>query len=206
MKKIVIILFAGFFAAVVILSTIAVIVSFTVVKPTTDTINRKVAQKFAGIVSIPPPLPPQTRNFYETIYFWEMETPQQEVVGVRFRHSTGFDGELNEMEATLELPENGDPSVFNKVLPAVVADSQSLLAALDPKKANFGPNPQAGYSTFRLAIKPETGQTIQITWNFEKEFLTGDAKQNYQKLSKFPLAILKILYLIQKTTLDVMGS
>lgn len=199
-------MFFGLFGLFIILVISLLIISFAYVKPTTDQINRKLAQKFAKIVGIPPPVPPQTRNFYETIYFWEMETPQLEVVGVRFRHSTGFDGELNKMEATLELPENGDPSVFNKVLPAVIVDNQSLLSALDPEKASFDRNPQAGYSTFRVAIKPETGQTIQITWNFEKEFLTKDAKQDYQKLSKIPLPILKILYFVQKTILDVMGS
>lgn len=206
MKKILVISTLISAALAIIVLVVSAILSFTVVKPTTDQINRKLARKFTKVVNIPEVMPPQTRNFYETIYIWEMETNQQEVVGVRFRHATGFDGKSKEQEATLELPEPGDPSIFNKVLPAVIADDQSLLGALDPKKASFEPNSVAGYKTYKLAVKPETNQTVSITWIFDNDYITEDARNEYQKLAKFPLPVLKFLYLFQKTIFELMAS
>jgi hypothetical protein len=171
-----------------------IISSFTVVKPTTQSIDQKLAQKMASIVRIPQGIPLPSHDFEETVYFWEMETLEKEVIGVRFKYQTGFSKNEDKIEAVLEMPEKGDPSIFNKVLSAVIADRQSLEAAQDPQKANLSVNQSVGYQQIRLAVKPETKQTIKIIWDFDKTSLGEDLHRDYLKLERFPTFLLKILY------------
>lgn len=206
MKKLVLVFLAAIAVLIIVLVISSLIISLAIVKPTTDQISQQLFRQFARVVYIPKGLPPQTLNFYEIIYFWEMETPQGEIVGVRFRHTTGFDKDAQNIEAVLEVPENGDVSIFIKALPAMVADSQSLASALDIKKANFSANEQAGYSKLALSIKPETEQTNRITWTFEKEQLVRDLEGDYRKLYKFPKPLLEFLYVVQKLTLNILGQ
>lgn len=194
MKKILIIGFLAIFLVVIIAVILAVIIAFIVIRPTTEAINEKLAGKFAAIVFIPEGIPPPNRTFSETVYFWEMETVQNEVTGVRFRYTTSFNRESQTIEVTLEMPEEGDPSIFNKVLPAVIADRQSLEATKDIEKANLSANEQAGFSNLKLAVRPETKQTVKISWSFEKANLEDDLKNLYSKLDKYPEPILKVLY------------
>ena len=133
-------------------------------------------------------------DFDKTDYFWEMEMPEHEVVGVRLSHNTAFQKDQNIIYLTLEKEEKGDPSIFNKVLPAVIADPQSLAAAQDPPKANLGANTKYAYNNIKLATKPETNQTTKITWEFEKSKLPDDLKEQYQKLDSIPPSLLKFLY------------
>jgi len=179
-------------------------VSFTYIKPATEAINLKLAKKFAKVVRIPK-IPPQTTSFGETLYFWEMETTAAEVVGVNFRHSTGFSKSQDKIEAILELPPSGDASIFAKVLPAIVADSQSLSASQDIEKANFDANKEAGYLSIRLSVKPETKQTTRIIWNFDKNYFLEDISDEYAKLQRIPEPVLKNLYLFQKLIIDLSG-
>jgi hypothetical protein len=137
---------------------------------------------------------PPIRGFDEIIYFWEMETIEKEVTSVKFRYTPSFAKNQNIIEATLEMPEGSDPSLFNKVLPAIITDSQSLNSTSNIEKANLSGNEKAGYEKIKLAIKPETKQTILITWEFTKAKLPQDLKGEYSKLATYPLPILKILY------------
>lgn len=206
MKKIVII----FALIVVVLLTSAIaagiIVSFTVVKPTTKSINQKLSEHFAKIVRIPKGILPPNIGFDSTSYFWEMETIEKEVTGVKFTYNPAFSKDQTVILATLEMPEGGDASIFNKVLPAVVADRQSLNSALDVEKANLSANQDAGYSKINLSVKPETKQTIKITWEYEKSTLGNDLSQDYAKLAKYPKSLLSIFYGLPHLIIGLLGG
>ena len=108
--------------------------------------------------------------------------------------------------ATLEMPEGGDVSIFNKVLGAVVSDKQSLNSALDIEKANLSANQDAGYSKINLSIKPETKQTIKITWEYDKSKLGNDLSQDYAKLAKYPPSLLGIFYGLPHLIIGLLGG
>jgi len=205
-KKIIII-----FAAIVIIlliSSIAVgiFVSFTIVKPTTEAINQKLAEHFAKIVRIPKGILPPNIGFDLTSYSWEMETVEKEVTGVKFSYNPAFVNNQNVILATLEMPEGGDVSIFNKVLGAVVSDKQSLNSALDIEKANLSANQDAGYSKINLSVKPETKQTVKITWEYDKSKLGNDLSQNYAKLAKYPPSLLRIFYGLPHLIIGLLGG
>lgn len=183
----------------------ALITSFSIVKKTTDAINLDLKGEFVKVVKVPEIVGPQTKSFEQVTYFWEMETTEHEVVGVRFIHDTGLIKDKDTIEATLEIPPDGDASIFKKVLPAIIQDTQSSTAADDPEKANLTANPQAGYSAIKLFVKPQTNQTNRIVWVFDKKSIKEKYRGNYQKLDNLPYYILKSLYLIQKTVIDVSG-
>ena len=154
---------------------------------------------------IPEGIPPPAQGFDETSFFWEMETIEKEVTGVRFRYTPAFSKRQDTLVATLEMPEGGDVSIFDKVLPAIISDSQSLKSALDPQKANLSANIQARYQKIILSVKPETGQTTKISWEFEKNTLTEDLSNLYLKL-KYPEPILRILYSLPHLTFSLLGA
>lgn len=194
-------------ALLIILPVAAIVYSFTTVKPTTQSINQDLAEYFSKVIYIPKVgIPPPIQGYNETIYFWEMETLEKEVVGVRLKHDTAFAKNQNVITLTLEKEEKGDPSIFNKVLPAVIADKQSLDAATDPKKANLAPNPNAGYKSIKLLVLPQTGQTAQVVWEFEKSKLPDDLKSKYQKLGNLPSPILKFLYTLPHFILSLFSA
>ncbi|OGD93050.1 hypothetical protein A2697_01950 [Candidatus Curtissbacteria bacterium RIFCSPHIGHO2_01_FULL_41_44] len=172
----------------------AIVVSFTIIKPTTESINQKLVQKMASVVRIPQGILPPSYDIDQTSFFWEMETLEKEVTGVRFKYQTGFFKNQNKIEAVLEMPENGDPALFNKVLPAVIADGQSLRAAQDIEKADLSANQMVGYQQIRLAVKRETKQATKIIWDFDKTSLGEDLNRDYAKLERYPTFFFKILY------------
>jgi hypothetical protein len=174
-------------------------------KPTTENINRLLAKEFSKVIYIPNGIPSPIQGFYETIYFWEMETPEKEVIGVRLKHNTAFNKDQNKIILTLEKEEKGDPSIFNKVLPAVIADQQSLEAARDPKKANLSANSQAGYNSIKLSVLPDTGQTTQVIWEFDKAKLGDELTNNYKKLEKLPPPLLGFLYTLPHFILSLLA-
>ena len=194
-KKAIIISVVSIAVFLIVAVVAAVVISFTQVKPTVENINQKLSQQvLAKVVRIPEMIAPPIRGFDEVIYFWEMETIEKEVTGVKFRYTPAFAKNQNTIEATLEMPEGADPSIFNKVLPAIITDSQSLNSANEIEKANLSPNEIAGYEKIKLAVKPQTKQTILITWEFSKSKLPKDVADEYSKLAKYPLPVLKILY------------
>lgn len=194
MKKILVISIISFFVVVIILFITATIVSFTIIKPTTESINKSIAKGLSKTVRIPTGIPSPTLTFDETVYSWEMETLDKEVTGVRLIHQTGFAKSQTKITVVLELAENGDPSIFNKVLPAIIADPQSLNSARDPQKANLSANETVGYSNIELSLRQSTGQTIRITWNFPKEKINQNLPNLYSKLAIYPEPLLRFLY------------
>lgn len=206
MKKKIVILLCTLILASLIIITMAVVISFTTVKPTTEAINKKLVKKFAKIIYLPERIPSPNISFEETAYYWEMETPQNEVTAIRFKYNTAFSKNDDKIIAVLELPENGDPSIFNKVLPAVISDKQSLQSALDPAKANLSANVNANYSSIKLALKSETSQTVKISWEFEKENLELELQSEYAKIAKLHPSLLKILYGLPALTISLLGG
>lgn len=206
-KKIIIISLiaaAAFFLALVFL---AVYVGFTSIKPVTREINDKLANYFLGIVRIPKEgIPSPSYDFYETSYFWEMETIQGEVTPVIFKYTPAFGKNDTNIEVVLEMPAGGDPSIFGKVLEAVIADEQSLRGAQDVEKANLSASSKAGYKQIGFAVKPNTKQVIKITWMYEKSALGEEVKSLYAKLGKYPDPVLKILYKLPHLTLSLLAG
>lgn len=205
MKKFLIIfilatIFLGFLLVIA-----AIIASFTIVKPATEQVNQKLVQKFEKVVHIPEGIPPPIRGFEETVYFWEMETPQNEVGAVRFRYTPGFSKNQSNIEAVLEMPQGGDPSIFNKFLPAIIADERSLKSALDPDKADLSPNEEVGYQQIKILLTSQTKQTVTITWVFEKATL-GEVSQEYDKLAKIPAPLLKVLHSLPHLILGLLSA
>ena len=203
--------FAIIFAAIVaifLISAIAagIVISFTVVKPTTKAINQKLVEHFAKIVRIPQGILPPNVGFDLTSYSWEMETIEKEVTGVKFSYNPVFVRSQNVILATLEMPEGGDVSIFNKVLPAVVADKQSVDSAINVEKANLSANQDAGYSKINLSVKPETKQTVKITWEYDKSKLGNDLSQDYAKLAKYPPSLLGIFYGLPHLIIGLLGG
>ncbi|OGD83096.1 hypothetical protein A2165_04175 [Candidatus Curtissbacteria bacterium RBG_13_40_7] len=195
MKKVILISIVGVVATLISIVFAAIFISFSQVLPATDAINQKLTQQvMAKVVRIPQMIEPPIRGFDEVIYSWEMETLEKEVIGVKFRYTPAFAKNQTNLIATLEMPEGADASIFNKVLPALISDNQSLNSAQDVEKANLNANDQAGYERIKLAVKPQTKQTILITWEFEKNKLPKDLTNEYSKLSRYPLPILKILH------------
>jgi len=189
-----------------ILFIAAIVYSFSTIKPTTETINADLAKYFAKVVYIPRGIPPPIQGYRETIYFWEMETPEKEVTAVRLKHDTAFAKNQAIIKLTLEKEEKGDPSIFNKVLSAIIADRQSLDSARDPQKANLSANPQVGYNSIKLSVIPATNQTVQIVWEFSKSSLSDDIVAKYRRLENIPEPALAFLYSLPHFILSLFSS
>lgn len=194
MRKIALIVVISSLIILLILLITAIVIGFTVIKPTTDSINQKLTKKFTKIVRIPEGIPPPVRGIDTTSYFWEMETLEKEVTGVRFMFDPAFAGYKRQIVAILEMPDGSDASIFNKVLAAVVSDNQTIDSAKNIERANLSANKDAGYSKIELTIKPESKQVTRIIWAFEKNDLESDLKEDYRKLQKYPKPIFNFLY------------
>ena len=136
-----------------------------------------------------------------------METPQKEVSKVVFTHDTGFSKSQNVIKATISMEENADPSVFNKVLPAVVGDVQALTSAQNQKEASLGANSSIGYN--KLELVPVTGDPTKVTrisWEFEKDKLIGKDDIQYQKLYSLPEPLAKFLFSLQQFTIGIFST
>lgn len=206
MKRIILFSTGAFLTVLIILIIAAVYISFTIVKPTTEAINQNLAKFMARIVYIPEGIPSPIYDFRQTSYFWEMETPAGEVTAIRFSYTTAFGKSQNKIIAVLEMPELGDASIFTKVLPAVISDNQSLTAAQDPQKANLDANATVGYRRISLNLKPQTGQTVKITWEFDKKILGPETVSLYERLSIYPPSLLSILYSMGQFILSLISG
>ena len=140
------------------------------------------------------------------MYSWEMETNQNEVTTIFFRHDTGFSRFQNKIVATLEMDQVGDPSLFNKVLPAVIADKQALFSAQNLDKPKLEANKNIGYNNLELyAYSGNSQQVSKINWEFDKEDITKDSLVLYNKLYNYPEWLIKALYTFQHTILAVLS-
>ncbi len=173
----------------------AIYTSFTVVKPTAQQINDDLTSKvFSRIVRIPTGIPRPSYDINQTVYLWEMETTAGEITGVQFSYTPSFGKDEEILTAVLEMPANSDPSIFTKVLPAVIANDQSLKAATE-KKANTNGNKEALYQSIALVKDLKNDQTIKITWKYNKNDLPRKIITLYEKLD-YPPPILKTFYQI----------
>ena len=205
MKKVLIVTATVFLALGIITFIVAVVISFKVVKQTTDKINFAVKDQIQPLVRIPSVIPPETKSFDKTIYIWEMETKEGEIIKVKLTHDTAFSQKVDKVNMVLEM-DGGDPSVFNKVLPAVIADKQTIISIVDPKRMNTESNPDAHYNKIDFTTKPETGQVTKVIWEFNKEFLTSRNEDLYNKIYSHPEPILKGLYKLQRIILEVFST
>jgi len=193
-------------ALLVILIFVLVIISFKVVKQTTDKINFALKNDFQTIVRIPDVIPPESKSFSQTTYIWEMETQQGEITKVKFVHDTAFEKTRDKISATLEMTAGGDPSIFAKVLPSVVADSQTLDSATDSQKINLNANSQAGYSNIQLFADEKSEKIVKIKWEFNKSFFEDKHKELYEKIYTYPELLLKNLYRLQRVILLIFSA
>lgn len=182
-----------------------VIISFKVVKQTTDKINFALKDNFQTIVRIPAPIPPETKSFDQTRYIWEMETPAGEVVKVRFTHDTAFSKTSTQIIATLEMEPGGDPSIFEKVLPAVIADRQTIISITNPNKINLNASPQQGYDKIEFT-KSTTDKVIMVVWQYNKDVFVSKNQNLYSKIYSYPQKVLKGLYILQRGILQIFSA
>ena len=186
--------------------TVAVIVfAFTKTKPTAEKINQKLTDKFQKIVRIPTDIVISKYTFNETLYIWEMTTPQNEAVPVKFTFNPDFLNNQEITQATLEMVSGGDPSIFDKVSAAVIADEKTLRSAQDIVNADFSPNEEIGYTSYKFFYDARTGKVTKIVWEFERQSLIDNETENlYTQLNSLPPKAVRALYEIPQVILGVL--
>ena len=185
----------------------ATVIAFTKVKPAADNINRSLSwDSFSKTVAIPKEIPPPSMDFNETAYLWEMVTPQNETTAIRLKYNPAFSREDRVIKLTLEMPGKGDPSIFNKVLPAIITDKQSLEAAQNPQEAQLSENKEAGYKSLNIQVLKENNQVVRFEWEFNKDELKEEIKDEYGKLEKYPKPLLGFLYGLPSTILRLLAA
>lgn len=207
MKKNLLIVIGAIILIFLAIFIFAIVVSFKVVKQTTDKINFALKDNFKTLVRVPAPIPPESKSFGSTTYIWEMETNEGEITKVKFTHDTAFDKNSPSFTATLEMEDGQDPSLFNKVLPAVIADKQAILSITDPKHLNLGKNDQIGYEKIDLYnIEGRPGQVSKVAWQLDKSKIISTNSQLYEKIYKYPPILTKTLYVIQRLIITLFSS
>lgn len=188
------------FGLFIFLFVIIVVFSFTYVKKNTDAVIRYERDVLVNLVRIPNAIPPSNPSFESISYVWEMETLQKEVVSVRLIHQTGFSKDKDKILAILEKPENADSSVFDKVLPAVVADKSTLDTAFssDQKTSIWG---NGTIYNFAKIERDNNQKVVRIIWEIDKNKVSSESETNFKKLNSLPAGFLKTLYNIQKIAL-----
>ena len=196
----------GVFVVIFLVFTVAVIVfAFTKTKPTAEKINQKLTAKFQKIVRIPTNIVIAKYTFDNTLYIWEMTTLQNEAVPVSFTYNPNFLKTEGKTQATLEMVSGGDPSIFDKVSSAVIADEKTLRAVQDTENADFSPNPQIGYTSYKFFYDAKTGKVTKIVWEFEKQSLIdGETKNLYTQLNSLPPKAVRALYEVPQVILGVL--
>ena len=195
----------AFVVIFLVLITATIVFAFVKTKPTTEKINRQLTETFQKVVRIPTDIVIAKYTFDETLYIWEMTTPQNEAVPVSFTYNPDFLKTQGKTQATLEMVSGGDPSVFDKVLAAVIVDGKTLKAVQDSENADFSPNPQIGYTSYQLFLDPHTGKVVKIVWEFEKQNLIDDKTENlYTQLNSLPPKAVRALYEVPQVILGVL--
>ena len=184
----------------------ALIISFKLVKQTTELINGDLKNNFGVVVRIPKEARPTYKSFSTTVYSWDMETNQNEVTTVIFKHDTGFSESQNTIKASLEMTQTGDPSLFNKVLPAVISDKQSLFSAQNRDKPKLDPNPDVGYKKIDIyAYEGNTQHVSKISWEFDRDNIGKSTLPLYEKLQSHKEWQIRALYSLQSFTLKILS-
>ncbi len=195
-----------FFILTIFLIITIIIISFKIVKQTTDSINFALKKDFQKVVRIPDVIPPETKGFNKTVYIWEMVTNEEEITKVKFTHDTAFIKSSEKINATLEMPPGSDPSIFFKVLPAVVADPQTIISITDEKRLNLAANSDAGYSSIQLFADEKSQKIVKVVWEFDKTAFVDKNSNLYNKIYNYPEPLLHILYKIQRGILLIFST
>ena len=196
----------GAFVVIFLIFTVFVIVfAFTKTKPTTEKINQKLTDKFQKIVRVPTNIVVAKYTFDSTLYIWAMTTPQNEAVPVSFSYNPDFLNNQGKTQVTLEMVQGGDPSIFDKVSAAVIADEKTLKSVQDTVNADFSPNPQIGYTSYKFFYDARTGKAVKIVWEFEKQSLVDSETENlYTQLNSLPPKAVRALYEVPRVILGVL--
>ena len=196
----------GVFVVIFLIFTVAVIVfAFTKTKPTAEKINQRLTDKFQKIVRIPTNIVITKYTFDSTLYVWEMTTPQNEAVPVSFTYNPDFLNTEGKIQATLEMVQGGDPSIFDKVSAAVIADGKTLRSVQDTVNADFSSNEEVGYTNYKFFYDARTGKVVKIVWEFEKQSLIDSEIDNlYTQLNSLPSKAVRTLYEIPRVILGVL--
>ena len=184
---------------------ITIVFAFTKTKPTAEKINQKLTDKFQKIVRIPTNIVIAKYTFDSTLYIWEMTTPQNEAVPVSFSYNPDFLNNQGKTQVTLEMVQGGDQSIFDKVSAAVIADEKTLKSVQDTVNADFSPNPQIGYTSYKFFYDARTGKAVKIVWEFEKQSLVDSETENlYTQLNSLPPKAVRALYEVPRVILGVL--
>ena len=188
-----------------VFTVFVIVFAFTKIKPTAEKINQKLTDKFQKIVRIPTNIVIAKYTFDSTLYIWEMTTPQNEAVPVSFNYNPDFLRTQGKTQATLEMVSGGDPSIFDKVSAAVIADQKTLKAVQDTANADFSPNEEIGYTSYKFFYDTRTGKIVKIVWEFEKQSLVDSETKNlYTQLNSLPPQAVRALYEIPRVILGVL--
>ena len=204
MKKLILISLGVIGATFIVLLVYAIYLSFNVIRPTAIAIDTNLLKKYSKLVYVPEGVRPFL-SYGETVYNWEMETPQKEVVRVFFKYTPNYNKGNQNMTAVLEMDEHGDPSIFEKTLPAVIADQKSLMSAQNQQTPDLSANSEAGYKQISL-LTSKTGKVVKITWDFSKDDLDEETKTHYNKLGKYPPKLLSFLYEIPNFIIGIFSA
>ena len=129
-----------------------------------------------------------------------METPQKEVTTVSVIAQTAYAKSQNKILVILEKPESADSSVFDKVLPAVIADASTLNVAFSQNQQTQAAGEQDLYNFVKIE-RDQNLKVVKVVWEIDKNKLGQNSQQHFEKLNKIPENLLKTLYNIQKTLL-----
>ena len=134
-----------------------------------------------------------------------MTTPQNEAVPVSFAYNPDFLRTEGKTQATLEMVQGGDPSIFDKVSAAVIADQKTLKSVQDTEHADFSPNEEIGYTSYKFFLDTKKGKVTKIVWEFEKQSLVDSEIENlYTQLNSLPPKAVRALYEIPRVILGVL--
>lgn len=193
------------FAVVVAFIVAAITFSFTYLKKNTDNIIKIQRDKLTTIINIPNAVPPSNPTFDSITYTWEMETTQNEVTGVNITQTTGFTKSKDSILIVLERTAGGDASIFDRVLPAVIADEEVLKAAFSSEKVT---QLKDGKTGFRVATieRDASDKVVKITWEFEKNNFGKNIDTEYKKLQSLPEPTIISLYVIQSVAIAALSG
>lgn len=192
MKKILLILTLLIIFITILLTSISTYLSYKIIRPQVKEVNLSLEDEFTKVVNIPRDNARLNLDFNNVFYFWEMETPQNEVVGVYFRYDPDYFSRSDVITTKLEMAEGGDASIFNKTLPALIIDPESLSLTQDATKeiASVALNKKFKDVTIE---RNENNQATAIFWTYERGKIASNSKA-YSRLNSYPRSVLRILY------------
>ena len=160
-------------------------------KPNSRIITQELNLQLKKIVNIPEGLSTGT-SYDKNSFTWEMITPEKEVVGVNFDYDPAYPKYKDKVAASLEMAEGGDPAIFDKALPALVADENSLRVVMGSGGSESSTAAGLKYSRINV-VHDSSGRVIKVIWDISKSSLKEN-RVDYSSLSNFPDFALRHLY------------